>query len=42
LLAVAILGAKYPEYRKAYEEFRRKQTAKVLADRHLKLPEKPA
>ena len=42
LLAVAILGVKYPEYRNAYEEFRRKQTAKVLADRHLKLPEKPA
>src|SRR5437773_10161168 len=39
LLAVSILGVKHPEYRKAYEEFRRKQTAKVLADRVLKLPE---
>jgi 5-(carboxyamino)imidazole ribonucleotide mutase len=40
LLAVSILGVKYPEYRRAYEEFRRKQTTGVLADRHLKLPEK--
>src|SRR5213592_3791715 len=31
LLAVAILGLKYPQCRKAYEEFRRQQTAKVLA-----------
>ena len=37
LLAVSILGVKHPEYRKAYEDFRTKQTAKVLADRHLKL-----
>src|SRR5437667_5267039 len=37
LLALAILGLKYPEYRKAWEEFRRQQTAKVLADRALKL-----
>lgn len=36
LFAVAILGNKYPEYRKAYEEFRRTQTEKVLADRILK------
>ena len=42
LLAVSILGVKHPEYRKAYEEFRRKQTAKVLADRVLKLSEMPA
>ena len=42
LLAVSILGGKHPEYRKAYEEFRRKQTAKVLADRVLKLSEAPA
>jgi 5-(carboxyamino)imidazole ribonucleotide mutase len=42
LLAVAILGLKYPGYRKAYEEFRRQQTANVLADRVLKLPETPA
>jgi len=39
LLAVSILGVKYPDYRKAYEEFRKKQTAKVLTDRILKLPE---
>src|SRR5216117_2829421 len=39
LLAVSILGLKHSEYRKAYEEFRRRQTAKVLADRALKLPE---
>jgi len=38
LLAVSILGVKYPEYRKAYEEFRRKQTDKVLTNRELKLP----
>src|SRR5947209_1675243 len=42
LLAVSILGLKYPHYRQAYEEFRRKQTAKVLADRVLKLSETPA
>ena len=42
LLAVSILGLKYPECRKAYEEFRQKQTAKVLADRFLKLPETSA
>src|SRR5947209_8387277 len=42
LLAVSILGVKHTEYRKAYEEFRRKQTAKVLADRVLKLSETPA
>ena len=41
LLALAILGLKYPEYREAYEEFRRKQTAKALADRVLKLAETP-
>src|SRR2546425_6073441 len=42
LLAVSILGVKYPAHRKAYEEFRRQQTAKVLADRVLKLSETPA
>src|SRR5437762_10196223 len=42
LLAASILGVKHPEYRKAYEEFRRRQTAKVLADRVLKLSETPA
>jgi len=40
LLAVSILGVKNPVYRKAYEGFREKQTAKVLGDRHLKLSEK--
>jgi len=39
LLAVSILGVKYPEHRRAYEEFRRQQTAKVIRDRVLKLPE---
>jgi len=33
LLATAILGNKYPKFRKAYKGFRREQTAKVLADR---------
>ena len=42
LLAVSILGARYPEYRKAYGDFRRKQTANVLSDRVLKLSETPA
>ncbi len=32
LLAVAILGNKYPKYRAAYEKFREQQTARVLAD----------
>jgi 5-(carboxyamino)imidazole ribonucleotide mutase len=41
LLAVSILGLKYPQYRQAYEEFRKKQTIRVLEDRTLKLPEKP-
>src|SRR5206468_5909306 len=39
LLAVSILGVKYPAHRKAYEEFRRQQTANALADRALKLAE---
>ena len=34
LLATAILGNKYPQYRAAYEEFRRQQTEKGLANRH--------
>lgn len=33
LLAVAILGNKYPEYRMAYDSFRQKQTEAVLAHR---------
>src|SRR5271157_2321610 len=32
LLAVAILGNKHPQHRAAYEEFRRKQTARGLAN----------
>jgi 5-(carboxyamino)imidazole ribonucleotide mutase len=32
LLAVAILGAKYPEYREKLHEFRRSQTAKVMEE----------
>jgi 5-(carboxyamino)imidazole ribonucleotide mutase len=33
LLAVAILGNKYPQFRAAYETFRAEQTAKVLVHR---------
>ena len=33
LLATAILGNKHPKFRKAYERFRKLQTAKVMADR---------
>lgn len=36
LLAVAILGNKYPKYRANYERFRAKQTEKVLANRKLR------
>jgi 5-(carboxyamino)imidazole ribonucleotide mutase len=32
LLAIAILGNKYPEYREKLEQFRRTQTEKVLGD----------
>jgi 5-(carboxyamino)imidazole ribonucleotide mutase len=32
LLAMAILGNKYPELRAAYDDFRKKQTASVLAN----------
>lgn len=32
LLAIAILGNKYPEYRQKLEQFRQAQTAKVLSD----------
>lgn len=35
LFATAILGIKYPEHRAAYEEFRRKQTERGLANRKL-------
>jgi 5-(carboxyamino)imidazole ribonucleotide mutase len=34
LLATAILGNKYPPFRKAYEQFRKQQTAEVLANRN--------
>jgi 5-(carboxyamino)imidazole ribonucleotide mutase len=37
LLAVAILGGNHPEHRRAYQEFRSKQTAKVTADAVLSL-----
>jgi 5-(carboxyamino)imidazole ribonucleotide mutase len=33
LLATAILGSKHPHFRKAYQRFRKQQTAKVLANR---------
>src|SRR5512136_2282936 len=33
LLATAMLGNKYPEFRQAYEAFRKKQTEKGLANR---------
>ncbi|MBI3192049.1 MAG: 5-(carboxyamino)imidazole ribonucleotide mutase [Pedosphaera parvula] len=36
LLAVAMLGNKYPAHRTAYEEFRRQQTEKGLANRTIK------
>ncbi len=36
LLATAILGNKYPEFRAAYDEFRRAQTARVMENRQLK------
>src|SRR5256884_4436664 len=41
LLAVSILGLKYPLYRQAYGDFRRKQTPNVLADRVLTLSKTP-
>jgi 5-(carboxyamino)imidazole ribonucleotide mutase len=33
LLAAAILGNKHPQFRSAYEKFRKQQTAKVLSNR---------
>jgi 5-(carboxyamino)imidazole ribonucleotide mutase len=36
LLAAAILGNKYPEHRRAYEDFRKKQTERGLANREIK------
>jgi len=33
LLAISILGTKYPEYRGKLQEFRKMQTAKVLTDK---------
>jgi 5-(carboxyamino)imidazole ribonucleotide mutase len=41
LLATTILGIKHPKFRKAYRQFRDKQTAKVLANRKLARPESP-
>ena len=38
LLAVAILGVKSAKYRKIYDNFRKDQTKKVLAQRKLELP----
>jgi 5-(carboxyamino)imidazole ribonucleotide mutase len=42
LLAASILGLKHPPIGAAYQEFRRNQTAKVLASRELRLPDGPA
>jgi len=36
LLAVAILGNKYPQFREAYHRFRRAQTEKGVANREIK------
>ena len=36
LFATAILGTKYPKHRSAYEDFRKRQTEKGLANRALK------
>src|SRR5205814_10603508 len=36
LFATAILGNKYPQHRSAYEDFRKRQTEKGLANRALK------
>lgn len=35
LLAATILGSKHPQFREAYRNFRREQTARVLSDREL-------
>lgn len=37
LFATAILGNKYPEHRAAYENFRRRQTERGVANREIKL-----
>jgi 5-(carboxyamino)imidazole ribonucleotide mutase len=37
LFATAILGNKYPLYRKAYEDFRARQTERGIANREVKL-----
>jgi 5-(carboxyamino)imidazole ribonucleotide mutase len=36
LFATAVLGVKYPEFRSAYEDFRKRQTERGLANRNLK------
>jgi 5-(carboxyamino)imidazole ribonucleotide mutase len=38
LMAVSILGVKSAKYRKIYDQFRKAQSKKALAKRHLKLP----
>jgi 5-(carboxyamino)imidazole ribonucleotide mutase len=38
LLATAILGRKYPQFRAAYRKFRSRQTRKGLANRQIKQP----
>jgi 5-(carboxyamino)imidazole ribonucleotide mutase len=38
LFAVAILGLKYPEFRRAYQQFRQKQTARGVANNRIPLP----
>ena len=37
LFATAMLGIKYPEFRSAYDDFRKRQTERGLANRGLKL-----
>lgn len=37
LLATAILGNKHPQFRKAYDQFRKRQTDKVMSDRQPKV-----
>ena len=37
LFAASMLGIKYPQFRAAYQEFRRRQTERGMANRHVKL-----
>jgi len=41
LLATAILGNKHPQHRRAYENFRAKQTERCAANRRIKKPGRP-